>query len=153
VAVNLATGEERALANMPDGTRYYAADGRTAVVLTANPGSLRLFDVSNPLAPVELATAFEMTGAVFVTSAVSGDGGILALQMLETNNNPHNTLMRTIVLDRNLHIRATVSGRSDLTGLQFEGRFLFVGTQRHPVPAYFLFNPTTKIRLYDLSGL
>lgn len=153
VAVDLATGQEHVLTSVPDGTRYYSADGKTMIVLTPDPGRVRLFDVTDPLNPVELATPFEMPNGQFITGAVSGDGGLVAVQMLEIDNNPHRTLTRVILLNRNLQQSATVISRTELDGLQFEGRFLFVGTQRHPIPTYFLFSPTTQIKLYDLSGL
>ncbi len=153
VAVNLATGEEHVLSIMPDGTRYYSADGRTVLVLSPSPGSLRLFDVTDPLNPVEVAPPFEAPEGHFITGAVSNDGMLVALQMLERDENPMRTLTRVIALDRNLQQRAVVATRTQAGGLQFEGHFLLSGTQRHPIPTYFIFNPTTQIRLYDLGGL
>lgn len=153
VGVNLASGEERVLANIPNGTRYYSDDGRTMALLQPYPGRLQLFDVTDPLNPVEIAPALETSDGDFISAAVSADGGLVALQLLETTDNPHRTLSRVVALDRSLQQRALVIAGTSLSGLQFQGRYLLVGTQRHPIPSYFIFNPTTQIRLYDLGSL
>jgi len=40
-----------------------------------------------------------------------------------------------------------------INGLQFVGRFLFVGMQRHPIPSFFVWDSTSAVMLYDLSAL
>jgi hypothetical protein len=153
VTVDLRTGQERVLSALPGGTRYYSGDGRTMMVLRAYPGSLRLFDVSHPLNPVEAAPPFEPPDTHFLTGAVCDDGSLVAVQVLETDANPSRTLMRVLALGRDLQQRAVVATRTQTSGLQFEGKFLLVGTQRHPIPVYFTFNPTVEISLYDLNGM
>ncbi len=153
VGVSLADGQEAILANVPDGTRYYSADGRTMLVLTPYPGALHLFDVTNPLHPSELGAPVQTSAGHFLTGAVSADGAIVAVQMLEPLNNPNRALTRVVAYDRNLNQKAVVAEQATNQGLQFEGRFLFVGVQRHPIPAGLIFTSTDHIQVYDLSGI
>lgn len=153
VSVNLHTGTEAAFPVRIEGTRYYSADGRTMLDLTPYPGRLQLCDLTDPLNPVAVTKPLETTDAHFITAALSADGSLVAVEMLESEDNPHSNLLRVVVFDRSLTQRAVLLRRTMIRGLQFEGRHLFVGVQRHPIPVYFDFDPTTEIRLYDLTSL
>lgn len=149
IAIDLQTGAEMNLA-LPDGTRYYSGDGQTMLVLTPHPGALYLYDVSNPLSPVEVSR-LQTTSGAFLTGAVAGDGSLIAVQIIETIDNPGKNLNRVVAYDRAMNERAVVVTRIEAQGLQFEGKFLFVGTQRHPTPAWLAFRSTTSIEAFDLT--
>lgn len=149
VSVDMNTGAETPFPARIDGTRYYSDDGRTMLDLTPSPGRLQLFDLTDPLNPLVLGT-LEATDGHFVTGALSADGALVVVQMVES---PQRNLLRVVVFDRTLTQRAVLLRRTAISGLQFEGRYLFVGVQRHPIPVYFNFNRTSEIRLYDLTSL
>jgi len=152
VAINLSNGQERFLDAVLAGARYYSEDGRTMAVLTRSPGSLRLYDVSDRLHPIQLAAPLEPPDAHFITAAVSGDGALVALQGVAPEDNPSHVFLSVRVFDRGLKEQPQISPRTLAAGLQFAGRFLLVGTQRHPSPSYFDVQATTQITLYDLSS-
>ena len=148
VGITLNTGTEKVLQHA-GGTRYYSADGRTMLDL----GRFRLVDTTGPLNPVELGQPPKAPDGIFITGAVSVDGSLVAIEMLEPEDNPRHNLMRVVVFDRSLRQRVVLLRRTTILGLQFEGRYLFVGVQRHPLPTYFEFDPTSQIVLFDLSSL
>lgn len=150
VVVDLARGTERILPVRFVGTRYYAADGRT--MLDLSPGfGLQSFDVADPQHPRALSQRLELEGHS-ITGAVSADGALIAVEMLEPEDNPHSTLLCVIVFDRRLRRRIVLLRHTSLQGLQFEGRYLFVGTQRHPIPTWIDLTGTSEIRVYDLRS-
>jgi hypothetical protein len=152
VAVDLATGGETLLA-VPDGVRYYSADGKTMLVLVTYPGALYLFDVGDPLAPIQLASAAPSPGWRLVTAAVAPDGALAAVQMVEDEDNPRGDLTRVVAFDRSLALKTVVARRLTTRGLQFQGALLFVGIQRHPIPVWLTLVSTERIQAFDLGGL
>ena len=152
VGVDLSSGQEKVLPLHPNGTRYFSADGRTMLDL----GSMQLFDTTDPMRPRIQARAPEtLNGCKMITAAVSDDGSLIAVELLEAEDNPSSALVRVVVFDRKLKQSVLVLSRAPSTvgGLQFEGRHLLVGVQRHPIPAYFDLLSTSEVRLYDLSKL
>lgn len=152
VAVDIATGEETLVA-VPAGTRYYSADGKTMLVLVPYPAALHLFDVSYPLSPIQLAAIAPPVQRHLITGAVSPDGSLVAVQMIDDEDNPLGNLTRVVAFDRTLTQKAVVARHVTTEGLQFEDMFLFVGIQRHPIPAWLTLVSTTRIQVFDLSGL
>jgi hypothetical protein len=153
IGVDLGVGTEKLLPVKVWGTRYYSADGRTMLDLTPAPGRLQLYDTTDPLNPLAVAGPLDTLDGLFVTAALSSDGSLIAVEMQEPDDNPHRNLMRVVVFDRSLRQRAILLRRTTPSGLQFEGPFLFVGVQRHPIPTYFETDPTSQIVLFDLSSL
>src|SRR5204862_4603259 len=134
VCVDLATGVEHPLRVRMDGTRYYSADGRTMLDLVPSPARLQLYDVSNAKKPVAVAKPLDTDDGHFVTGAVSADGKLVAVEMLELDDNPDRNLLRVVVFDRRLRQRAVLARRTTTMGRQFEGHYLFVGMTRYPIP-------------------
>ena len=133
--------------------RYYSADGQTILVLRPHPGWVQLFDLRSPLNVVPVGSPFEGTDEAFVTGAVSGDGAIVAIQMIEHDDSTRAQRFRVVVFNRRLEQQGVVLTHTTVEGLQFEGRQLFVGMQRNPIPLSLQFQSTTEVRLYDLSAL
>lgn len=146
--VVLDTGEETRLPIQWARNQYYSADGRTALDL----GRIQLYDLRDPLNPLPIGGPLEAGDDHFVTGAISGDGTLVAVQTVEPDD-PHRVLLRVIVFDRSFKHRTVVLRNTLRGGLQFEGRYLFVGTQRDPIPTYFEMMSTKGILVYDLSNL
>jgi len=150
--VALDAGEETRLPIKWAGNQYYSADGRTAMDMVPSPGRIQLFDLGDPLNPVPVGEPLNTADGGFITGAVSADGTLVAVQTVEPDD-PHRVLKRVVVFDRGLRQRTVVLRNTLRDGLQFEGRYLFVGTQRNPIPAYFEMASTKGILVYDLSDL
>lgn len=148
--VALDTGEETRLPSRWVGNQYYSADGRAALDLMSS--RIQLFDVGDPLSPMPVGEPLETGDGLFITGAVSGDGTLVAVQTVEPDDSYH-AQKRVVVFDRGLRKRTVVLRNTLREGLQFEGRYLFVGTQRDPIPAYFEMTSTKGILVYDLSNL
>jgi hypothetical protein len=135
-----------------DGIRYYSRDGTRMVVIQTGLGTAVYYDVTEPFNPMELWSY--QADDFIVTAAVCDDGSLLALQILNAEGNPTRVTKRVVVLDdsmRKIHEPITDGDQVDMAGLEWDGKFLFVGTQRHPLPVPVNFRTTERIDIYDYS--
>ncbi len=148
IAIDLRDGSTKVLDVIVKGTRYYSDDGNRFVVLQGGYGKVFYYDSSNPFDP-KLLWTYE-TSRLTTTAAVSEDGAYVALET--TSNHPGGQTMSVVVLDSRGSAFAKPLAETRLEGLQFEGDFLFVGTQRHPRPAYLDFTTTTGIEVFHFPN-
>ena len=153
VALDVESGQSSRV-GIADGIRYYSGDGTRMVVIRAGVGTAVYYDVTDPFNPVQLGT-YQADDAI-ITAAVCDDGSLLALQILNRGGNPTRTTKRVVVLDDSMHEvhkPITDADRVDMAGLEWEGKYLFVGTQRHPLPVPVNHRTTERIDVYDYSQL
>jgi len=146
LAFNVETQQFRVLDGVPDGFRYYSADGNTMLVIESGFGLAHTYDSSDPLSPDPIATYD--AGSIIYSGAVSDDGSRIALQIIE-GNDP--TLKRVVVMDRYLQNPLTLLAGTNAEGLAFDGQYVFVGLQDHPLPTTVRFATTTVIYLFSLG--
>jgi hypothetical protein len=146
--LDLDTGIMKTLEGFPSGPRYASADGRRLLVVacSAPPGLAELFDTSAPSAPVLLAKYSVPVG--IYSAAVSEDGRLVAVQHFEESSR---LLCSVVLLDESLRTigEPLVTGL-EAKGVQFQGNFLFVGLQWHPIPVSAHWFSSTDILLFDL---
>jgi hypothetical protein len=139
-------------------------DGKSLLVLHAigalhntrgEPGHFGLldyFDVSNPKRPRRIGPTLEADGSI-MNGAVSNDGSRVAVAILFPDTLPRNRT-KIVVLDRAGRTLSAphlvAAGTTSDLSLQFEGRFLFVGTQRTPGPIPVTMSTTATVSLYEL---
>ena len=148
VALDIRTGA-LASVEVEDGTRYYSDDGSRMVVVQAGFGTATYYDVSDPFNPVRLG-GYQVDGWI-TTAAACDDGSLLALQVTDEETTP---VQRLLILDGSMQIvdePITAEDALDMMGLQWEGKYLFVGTQEHPIPVYARFRTTRRVDVYDYS--
>jgi hypothetical protein len=119
---------------------------------TGHFGLLDYFDVSNPKRPRRVGATLEADGPLD-NGAVSDDGSRVAVAIIYPDAPPRNTT-KVVVFDRvgrTLSSPRIVVPATSVSGLQFEGRFLFVGMQRPPLPVFVQTSTTRTIDLYDLG--
>jgi hypothetical protein len=145
--LEMRTGRVTQLPDFPRGTRYYSEDDSSMIVLGGPYRRVvRLYDTSDPYNPTLLAES--TAPSTILTAAVCDDGSIIAIQRMQTDHG----LNLVEVLDRSLLPAAqplVTSFRN--TGLDFEGKYLFVGTQSHPIPAWTALVETSEILVFDLA--
>jgi hypothetical protein len=148
-----------------DGSRYcLSRNGKFLLVLRLMPhavnvrgetgsfGLLDYFDVSDPKRPRRVGATLEADGPLD-NGVVSDDGSRLAVSIIYPDAPPRSTT-RVVVFDRvgrTLSSPRIVVPATTAMGLQFEGRFLFVGMQRPPLPVFVETSTTQAIDLYDLG--
>lgn len=127
---------------------YYSGDGRTALEVTSSPGIIRLVDLTKPLTPRLIGPPISTQG-MCITGALSEKGEWAAVQVAEADRRH----LRVVVYDRKLEKSVVLLRNTVRSGLQFVGNYLIIGTQRDEVPAYFAFQSTAGILVYDVSTL
>jgi WD40 repeat protein len=145
--LDIATGQITTIAGLPDGSRYYSGDRlRMLVILDYYHGLARLYDTGDSYNPIALADY--SAGTPLTTAAVSNDGNMVAVQVLEEGSRSH-TEVRLLngSLDP-LGSPLVTHIRND--GLDFKGGYLFVGTQDHRIPAWVREVQTHDILVFDL---
>jgi hypothetical protein len=145
--LDIATGQFTTIAGLPDGSRYYSGDRlRMLVILDYYHGLARLYDTGDSYNPIALADY--SAGTPLTTAAVSNDGNMVAVQVLEEGSRSH-TEVRLLngSLDP-LGSPLVTHNRND--GLDFKGGYLFVGTQDHRIPAWVREVQTHDILVFDL---
>jgi len=152
VVMEVISGIETVLTEIIDGPRYYSDDAKRMVVLEKSTGRARFYDTTEPWAPIFL---WEYNaGSMLVTASICDDGSLVALQVVNSNDTAM-VLKNVLVLDESSSVVSrpiTDHDQSNLAGLQFEGKFLFVGTQRHHNPAEVHVATTKQINVYDYEG-
>ncbi len=146
--LDIETGIEKRV-DLPTGPRYYSADGRYTLVRTRgpSPGRAAYYDVSDPYAPILMGEYSTELG--ILTASVCDDGSLIALLTLL----PEGELCSVVLFDLSL----APLGEPLLTsfpvdgGLQFISKFLFVGFQYHPRPAFYNIANSRDILLFDLE--
>ncbi len=145
-----------------DGCRYcLSGNGKCLLVLRAMPHSVNIrgetgtfglldyFDVSQPKRPRRLGPPLEAEGSLD-NGVVSDDGSTVAVTILPSFPSNHTKVVVLERVGKGLSAARVVSPATTASGLQFEGRFLFVGMQRSPLPLSYAFATTDTIALYDL---
>ena len=139
-----------ASAGLPEGTRYHSSDGRTVLVLSMN--GFQLFRVTGPYSHVALTRRVDLPDRALLTAAINADGTRIALQYLPGRADGTRRVTEVTLWDRRLRESPPLT-KTTAYGLQFYGRFLLVGSQRHPIPAYLVVMETEELLLYDCSEL
>lgn len=151
VALDVGSGRSSRV-GITDGIRYYSADGTRMVVIQTGLGRAVYYDVTDPFNPVELWSY--QADDFIATAAVCDDGSLLALQILNREGNPMRTMKHVVVVDDSMQEidRPIIEAdQVNMAGLEWEGKYLFVGTQRHPLPVPVNFRTTERIDVYDYS--
>jgi len=151
VALDIGTSQSSSV-DVEDGIRYYSEDGTRMVVIQMGLGAATYYDVSDPFNPIRLGDY--QADDFIVTAAVCDDGSLLALQILNAEGNPSRVTKRVVVLDDSmLEVDEPIAtaDQVNMGGLQWEGTYLFVGIQRHPLPVPVNYRTTERIRVYDYS--
>ena len=140
-------------------------DGRFLLVLQLMPhgvnvqgetgyfGLLDYFDVSNPKRPRRLGKTLEADGPL-ENGTVSDDGSRVAVQIAVSDSAPGWSRWKVVVLERRgrkLSAPRVVVPATATWGILFEGRFLFVGMQRPPLPVFVETSTTDTLSVYDLG--
>jgi len=146
-----------------DGSRYcLSGNGRFLLVLRAMPhgvnargetgafGLLDYFDVSNPKRPRRVGATLEADGALD-NGVVSDDGSRVAVTIIPYFPSNHTKVVAFERVGRRLSAPRVVAPATAARGLQFEGRFLFVGIQCPPLPVDVETSTTDTVALYDLG--
>jgi hypothetical protein len=146
-ALDIRSGQSQALSNIPDGFRYYSADGsRMLIIARGVPGLVSYYDTSTPMSP--LLVGEYSVACPILTAAVCDDGRLAAVEEDEGSGRH----FRVVLLDGSVRpIGDPLVTNCTSQGLQFEGKFLFVGVQRHPLPAPIQSISTENVLLFDLS--
>ena len=134
--------------NIPDGNRYYCNDASKMLIVQMGFGLAHYFDITNPYDP-KLLWTYSAEDIIF-TGSLKHDGSMVALQIQNGNSESK----RVIVLDDAINeiaqpVRATEN--INMAGLQWEGKYLFVGIQKHTLPPTAHKRSTTLVRAYDFS--
>lgn len=117
---------------------------------TGRFGLLDYFDISDPRRPRRIGKTLEADGPL-QNGVVSDDGSRVAVEIMASDGSTAG--WKVVVFQR---VRKTLSAprvvvpMTTANGLQFEGRFLFVGMQRPPVP-FTLFMVTESVSLFDVG--
>lgn len=151
IALDVESGRSSSV-TIENGIRYYSGDGTRMVVVQAGLGAATYYDVTDPFNPTELG-GYQADDFI-ITAAVCDDGSLLALQILNSEANLTRTTKRVVVLDeamREVDYPITASQQVDMSGLQWEGEYLLVGTQQHPLPVPVSYRTTERISVYDYS--
>jgi hypothetical protein len=117
---------------------------------TGTFGLLDYFDVSNRKRPRRLGPTLEADGALD-NGVVSDDGSRVAVTIIPYFPSNHTKVVVLERVGRALSKARVVAPATAASGLQFEGRFLFVGMQRPPLPTFYVFSTTDTVALYDLG--
>jgi hypothetical protein len=149
LGVDLATGTTKALAGVEEGDRYYSRDGRRLLVVRSGFGRAFYYDSSDPLDPQPLWSRPFEAEVPIITAAVSDSGSYVALQTFESDGRGETRTV--IVLNQEGTRIAGPLQESRAEGLQFESGILFVGVQRHPIPAGVHWESTTEILAFDFG--
>ena len=148
-----------------DGNRYcLSRDGKFLLALRYMPhsisvqgetghfGLLDYFDVSNRKRPHRIGPTLEADGPL-MNGAVSDDGDRVAVAIIYPDSLPRNHT-KVVVFERlkkSLSPPRVIVPACTAQGLQFEGRFLFVGMQQPPLSIPLETATTQAIDLYDLG--
>ncbi len=140
VAMSTTTGVSTILPGIPDGDRYYSAtDGLHMLVVKPvltrgneelGYGRASYYDITDLGSP-KLLAEYDASDLI-LSGAVSDDGKLVALQVLE-NGDATRLTRRVVVLDQDLHVVFEPVRRSPDRGVQFAGRYLFTGIQGNTV--------------------
>ena len=145
--LNIATGQITTVIGLPDGLRYYSGDRlRMLLILDNARGLMRLYDYSDPYNPTPLADY--SAGTLISTAAVSNDGSMVAIQVLEEGSRSNRAVRLLNASLESLGPPLVIHTRKD--GLEFKGGYLFVGTQDYPFPSWVTDMPTHDILVFDL---
>ena len=132
ICMSLSDRSERQLTQLPGRSfRYYSGDKRYMLVVQTGAGRAFHYDIRDPCSPVEIGRV-QLEDQSISTAAVCDDGSLVALHVFSVRGSQ---TRRVIVLDSQLtkvasaHSRVTI----DFRGLEFAGKYLFVGVQTHPV--------------------
>ncbi len=148
VAIDLRDGSTKVLDALVEGTRYYSDDGSRLIVLQGGYGKVFYYDSSDPFEPKLLWT--RELGHLVLTAAVNRDGSFIAIET--TINHPERPARKVIVFDNQGNDFAEPLPETRIEGLQFEGDFLFVGTQRHPIPTFLNLVPPIEIQAFHFPN-
>ena len=150
-----------------DGSQYcLSRDGKFLLVLRLMPhrvnvrgetgyfGLFDYFDVSNPKRPRQIGMTLEADGPLH-NGVVSDDGSRVAVEILVPHGSTGVWSGKKVVAfrrtGRSISAPRVIVPATTAVGLQFEGRCLFVGMQRPPLPVFVQFSTTETITLYDLG--
>jgi hypothetical protein len=129
---------------VPAGYCFHSADGRSMVVRTA--GGSSLFDCSDPLSPKLVASHNADFGPPF-DCAVSADGSRVAIVRRGPWRPP---LQDVVVFDRTMKDPRRVLEATRESGLEFVGRYLFVGRPELEANRPLSWGTTQDIYVFDL---
>jgi len=148
--INIENEDRKVINDVITGFRYYSFDASRMLIIRTGAGLAVYYDITDPYNPSELWN-FKVNDNL-VTAGVCNDGSLVAIQ-IQNNNTPSN---RVVVLDEMMNILSQPDIDSiesmNMSGIDWEGKYLFVGAQRHPSPPD-ISRDTEQVNVYDFTGV
>jgi len=147
--INIENGDKKILSDVITGFRYYSFDASRMLVIRTGDGLAVYYDITDPYNPSELWN-FKVNDNL-ITAGVCYNGSLVAIQIQNTNT----PTKRVVVLDEMMNILSQPDIDSidsmNMAGIDWEGKYLFVGSQRHPSPPD-ISRDTKRVDVYDFTG-